>query len=191
MRRSIVACGLLLVLAGIPSAVAAASGGNGPHAAAAQTASSARADSTDYWNQKARRAQAATVRWLTVVRGRPPQQASHHESANSSPEAAHELWLTWHQRAVAAWQLAKNPPRLDAWNCIHSYEGSWSDPDAPYWGGLQMDMSFQSAYGTWLLNHKGTANHWTPLQQIWAGVRAWRVRGFAPWSNTAHACGVY
>ena len=122
---------------------------------------------------------------------RQSQQASHHDSANSSPEAAHELWLTWHHRAQAAWQLAKNPPKLDAWNCIHSYEGSWSDPDAPYWGGLQMDMNFQSAYGTWLLNHKGTANHWTPLQQIWAGVRAWRVRGFAPWSNTAHACGVY
>jgi hypothetical protein len=31
--------------------------------------------------------------------------------------------------------------------CIHSHEGSWSDSGSPYWGGLQMDYSFQSAYG--------------------------------------------
>ena len=53
---------------------------------------------------------------------------------------------------------------------------------------------------TWFAKHPrcligieacGTANHWAPLAQIWAGVRAWRVRGFEPWANTAHACGVY
>jgi hypothetical protein len=54
-----------------------------------------------------------------------------------------------------------------------------------------MDMNFQSAYGKWLLKHQGTADNWTPLQQIWAGVRAWRERGFEPWGNSAHACGVY
>ena len=190
MRRSIIACGLLLALAGIPSALAASAGGNGRQAAVAQHAARAQAESTEYWNAKARRAQAATARWLTVVRGRPPRRVSH-TSANSSPQAAHDLWLTWHRRAMAASKVAKNPPELEAWNCIHNYEGAWTDPDAPYWGGLQMDMNFQSAYGPWLLNHTGTANHWAPLAQIWAGVRAWRVRGFAPWGNSAHACGVY
>jgi hypothetical protein len=97
----------------------------------------------------------------------------------------------WHRRAIAAWRVAHHPPRLRAWNCIHHYEGSWTDANAPYWGGLQMDYSFQSAYGSWLLRHEGTANHWAPLAQIWAGVRAWRVRGFEPWAGTAHACGVY
>lgn len=191
MRRTVFTCGFLLALAGIPSAVAAAAGGTGNHAVAALNASSTQQDNTDYWNARAATAQAATTRWQTVVRGRPPLQAPHTESANSSPESAYALWQTWHQRAIAAAGVAKNPPKLDVWYCIHGYEGSWSDPNAPYWGGLQMDMNFQSAYGPWLLRHEGTANHWTPLQQIWAGVRAWRVRGFAPWPNTAHACGAY
>ncbi len=30
-----------------------------------------------------------------------------------------------------------------------------------------MDLSFQQAYGGWLLHHKGTADHWSPLEQIW------------------------
>ena len=110
---------------------------------------------------------------------------------HSSAEAARHLARIWHRRAIAASRLAHHPPKLRVWNCIHHYEGSWADPNAPYWGGLQMDYSFQSAYGPWLLQHKGTANHWAPLAQIWAGVRAWRVRGFAPWPNTARACGVY
>ena len=56
---------------------------------------------------------------------------------------------------------------------------------------LYDDMDFQRAYGAWLLKHKGTADHWTPLEQIWTGVRAWHQRGFEPWSTSAHACGVY
>lgn len=203
MRRSIFACGLLLALAGIPSAVAAAAGGNeplaavaaaaggnGPLAAVARHVAQARANSIDYWNDRAVRAEAATTRWLTVVRGRPPQHASHTSQANS-PQTAQDTARAWHRRAIAAWRLATHPPHRRAWFCIHHREGSWTDPDAPYWGGLQMDYSFQSAYGAWLLKHKGTANHWTPLAQIWAAVRAWRVRGFEPWAGTAHACGVY
>ena len=31
------------------------------------------------------------------------------------------------------------PPHYSAWLCIHGHEGSWTDPDAPYHGGLQMD----------------------------------------------------
>jgi hypothetical protein len=195
MRRSIFACGLLLALAGIPSALAAVGGENGlqtaaaPNAARHQAVTPAEERSIEHWSAKARRAQAATVRWLTVIRGRPPQ---HVTIMRGTPTAhsARSLALLWHRRAVAAWRTAQHPPQLRAWHCIHSYEGSWADPDAPYWGGLQMDYSFQSAYGPWLLRHQGTANHWTPLEQIWTGVRAWRVRGFQPWSTTARACGV-
>jgi len=189
MRRSIFACGLLLALAGIPSAVATAASGDGSRAPAAPRESRAQTDHTDYWNAKALRAQAATARWLTVIRGRPPQHLSH-ATANSS-QAAYDLWQKWHRRATAAAKHAKHPPKLKAWYCIHSHEGAWTDPNAPYWGGLQMDHDFQSAYAPWLLKHKGTADHWTPFTQIWAGVRAWRVRGFEPWSTSAHACGVY
>lgn len=192
MRRSIIACGLLLALAVIPSAVATAAGGTAHNAAAAQQKSQERANarSTAYWSGKARRAEAATARWLTVVRGRPPRQADL-TGKMASPQAARHLARVWHKRESAARRRATHPPERSAWYCIHSYEGSWSDANAPYWGGLQMDYSFQSAYGGWLLKHQGTANHWTPLEQIWAGVRAWRVRGFEPWANTARDCGVY
>ena len=53
-----------------------------------------------------------------------------------------------------------------------------------------MNLSFQATYGGWLLRHKGTANHWSRLEQIWVAVRASRVRGFSPWPNTAYFCGV-
>jgi hypothetical protein len=97
----------------------------------------------------------------------------------------------WAQRAVEARALAQHPPRLKGWLCIHHYEGSWTDPNAPYYGGLQMDMGFMEAYGARLLRAKGTADHWTPLEQIWVAERAYRSgRGFYPWPNTARWCGL-
>jgi hypothetical protein len=192
MRRSVFACGLLLAFAGIPFAVSTAAGGTDREPTVAQPSAQDQADAHSIvrLNNQARRARAATTHWLTLVRGRPPRNsAAIHKS--SSPDAARNLARIWHKRALAASRLAHHPPKLHVWNCIHHYEGSWTDPNAPYWGGLQMDYSFQSAYGSWLLKHKGTANHWAPLAQIWAGVRAWRVRGFEPWAGTAHACGAY
>jgi hypothetical protein len=191
MRRSIIACGLLLAFAGIPSAVATAAGGKGLIEPTAQHKARAHAEarSIAYWSGVASRAKDATRHWLTVVQGRPPRQAAVMRS--SSPRAARHAARIWRRRAIAAWRVAHHPPRLQAWNCIHHHEGSWTDPDAPYWGGLQMNYTFQASYGDWFLKHKGTANHWAPLAQIWAGVRAWRVRGFEPWAGTAHACGVY
>jgi hypothetical protein len=97
----------------------------------------------------------------------------------------------WHRRAAAAEEQARHPPHLRAWLCIHRYEGSWTDPGAPYYGGLQMDLGFQRHYGAWLLRAKGTADHWTALEQIWVAERAHRSgRGFYPWPNTARACGL-
>jgi hypothetical protein len=192
MRRSIFACGLLLALAGISSVVQTAAGGTESEPVVAQRDARAHAEarSITYWNDEARRARTTTAHWLTVIRGRPPRQSSAiHRSSTTA--AARNLARIWHRRAFTASRRAHHPPKLRTWNCIHHYEGSWTDPNAPYWGGLQMDYSFQSSYGAWLLRHEGTANHWAPLAQIWAGVRAWRVRGFAPWPNTARACGVY
>jgi len=83
------------------------------------------------------------------------------------------------------------PPHKSAWDCIHRYEGSWTDPNPPYYGGLQMDWGFMSAYGGELLRRKGTADHWTPLEQMWVAENALRAgRGFYPWPNTARMCGL-
>jgi hypothetical protein len=60
-----------------------------------------------------------------------------------------------------------------------------------YYGGLQMDLSFQRLYGGHLLRRKGTADKWTRLEQMWVAERALRSgRGFFPWPNTARACGL-
>jgi len=84
----------------------------------------------------------------------------------------------------------QHPPHMSDWMCIHHYEGSWQDSGGPYWGGLQMSQSFQQHYGGWLYRTKGTADHWTPLEQIWTAERALRTRGFWPWPNTARVCGL-
>ena len=82
------------------------------------------------------------------------------------------------------------PPHKAQWLCIHHYEGSWTDSGAPYYGGLQMDWDFMFTYGRKLLRSKGTADHWTPHEQMWVAERAWRTRGFYPWPNTARYCGL-
>jgi hypothetical protein len=97
----------------------------------------------------------------------------------------------WKQVAYHLRQRALNPPHKRQWLCIHHFEGAWDDPSGPYYGGLQMDLSFQRTYGRHLLATKGTADHWTPLEQMWVAERAHRAgRGFYPWPNTARYCGL-
>jgi hypothetical protein len=83
--------------------------------------------------------------------------------------------------------------------CIHGYEGAWNDPNGPYYGGLQMDLGFQATYARELskkfhypnlLSTKGTADHWTPKEQMWVAEMAIKTRGFWPWPNTARYCGL-
>jgi len=97
----------------------------------------------------------------------------------------------WRRLATHARRRAQHPPHRAELMCIHRFEGSWSDSGAPFWGGLQMNLGFQAHYGGWLLRLKGTADHWTPLEQMWAAERAHRAgRGFYPWPNTARYCGL-
>lgn len=105
----------------------------------------------------------------------------------------YRVWLrdAWRLRAERARHRAHHPPHLAEWRCIHRWEGAWTDPNSPYYGGLQMDLSFQRTYGLDLLRRKGTANHWAPYEQMWVAERAVKAgRGFYPWPNTARACGL-
>jgi hypothetical protein len=97
----------------------------------------------------------------------------------------------WRRLVLRVRHSAQNPPHKRAWLCIHRFEGAWHDPNAPYYGGLQMDVQFQRTYGAAVFRRKGTADHWTPLEQMWAAERAHRSgRGFYPWPNTARYCGL-
>jgi hypothetical protein len=92
---------------------------------------------------------------------------------------------------IAAPRVIRESWLVNAFLCIHRYEGSWTDPNPPYYGGLQMDYSFMQAYGGWALRRWGTADHWPPSVQISVAITAYHNgRGFYPWPNTARACGL-
>jgi hypothetical protein len=128
--------------------------------------------------------QAEVDHWRRVM-GKPPLRQT---AAAATREQA---YVTWRRLAHSVLREASNPPYASAWRCIHRYEGSWTDAGGPYYGGLQMDLGFQRHYGGYLLATKGTADRWTPLEQMWVAARAYRSgRGFYPWPNTARACGL-
>lgn len=75
--------------------------------------------------------------------------------------------------------------------CVHAGEGSWTaNTGNGYYGGMQMDLSFQAAYGAEYEAAYGTADRWPARAQLAASYRAWRTRGWEPWPNTAAACGL-
>jgi hypothetical protein len=109
-----------------------------------------------------------------------------------------QLWQERSARAlvvVAAHGYARPPvPAFleHAFACIHRYEGAWTaNTGNGYYGGLQMDIGFQSRYGSDYVRRWGTADNWPAWAQLTAAVRAYRSgRGFGPWPNTARACGL-
>jgi hypothetical protein len=210
LRRSILACGLLLAFAGMATAAAAATASGTNESSTTSTSTPAATTTTTgttgttnggeapsrwevravkTWRRHIGRFRADTRHWLTVMRGRPPGNVPRSLAVQSIPRLR-QIARHWRHRAHSTWVQAKHPPELGDWLCIHRYEGSWVDPNGPYWGGLQMDLSFQATYGGWLLRHKGTADHWSALEQIWVAVRASHSRGFSPWPNTAQYCGL-
>jgi hypothetical protein len=137
-----------------------------------------------------RRYRRATWHWQLVMGARRTPAS---KIGLAKPGREYKVWMRnlWKRRANRARRKAARPPHKAAWLCIHRYEGPWNDPNPPYYGGLQMDLTFQRMYGARLLRRKGTANHWTPLEQMWVAERAHRSgRGFYPWPNTARYCGL-
>lgn len=130
------------------------------------------------------------VHWERVMGVRSfPQRAT--ESAAIGLEGRMASYDAWRRRARAVLRRAARPPYESAFRCIHRFEGAWTDGGAPYYGGLQMDLGFQRRYGAYLLQTKGTADHWSPLEQLWVAARAARSgRGFWPWPNSARICGL-
>jgi hypothetical protein len=183
LRRWTTACALLLGV-GLTSATAAVCAPQSPERLRA-----ARHRATTYYAREIRKLRTETWYWQRVM-GVRPSGVRVRTLAAVSVGRMHRLEAIWRQRLRKASRNAHSPPQLRAWLCIHRYEGSWHDAGAPYYGGLQMSYSFQEVYGRWLLRQKGTADHWSPLEQIWTAVRAHRARGFTPWPNTARVCGL-
>jgi hypothetical protein len=143
-----------------------------------------------YLGSKLRRFQLETWHWQRLMGVRLAKTHGRVLAALSVADAQSAVDL-WRKRALKARRRAQHPPHLRAWLCIHRFEARWTDPNPPYYGGLQMDLTFQRHYGIHLLRQKGTAENWTPLEQIWVAERARRSgRGFWPWPNTARACGL-
>jgi hypothetical protein len=115
--------------------------------------------------------------------------------ADGDPSIRFKLWVLdlWRSRAARAKErFGAGPAHRREWLCIHRYEGSWTARTGNgYYGGLQMDLAFQRTYAPKLLLKKGTADRWTPLEQMWVAEKAHRSgRGFYPWPNTARYCGL-
>jgi len=105
----------------------------------------------------------------------------------------------WQRRlAAATLQVLQHghpavPQALEAaFQCIHHREGAWTaNTGNGYYGGLQMDIRFQTRYGSEFIRRWGTADNWPAWAQLVAATRAYRSgRGFYPWPNTARACGL-
>ncbi len=87
----------------------------------------------------------------------------------------------WQKRSAAAALAvslhAERHAKVPAWlaqafTCIHRYEASWNaNTGNGYYGGLQMDMPFQSRYGPAYLNRYGTADRWPVWAQLEAAAR--------------------
>ena len=185
MRRFILAC------AGLLACCSSSIGGSATQANAATAVKSAEQNTAAlvWLGRQIAGYQQATWRWQRLMGVPLVPTEGRLLTEMSMPDVERAVRL-WERRAAAARREAAHPPHEAAFLCIHRYEGSWTDSGGPYYGGLQMDLGFQKTYAPWLVRAKGTADHWTPLEQIWTAERAARSRGFFPWPNTARFCGL-
>jgi hypothetical protein len=96
--------------------------------------------------------------------------------------------LTLHRRFKAE---PTRPPHYYQWLCIHAGEGAWNAATGNgFYGGLQFTQGTWEASGG--LKYASRADLASPLEQMWAAEDAWADAGgsFAPWPNTARACGL-
>jgi hypothetical protein len=142
-----------------------------------------------YYSGEIARFQKQTRHWQRVM-GVSPVPTKTRALATLDARQMKQAAAVWQKRSDEIYRRALRPPHLRQFLCIHRYEGSWKDTGDPYWGGLQMDLGFQRTYGRYLFQQKGTADKWSPLEQIWAAEKALRSRGFWPWPNTARYCGL-
>jgi Transglycosylase-like domain len=134
------------------------------------------------------------ARWRTDLADRTPivRGRSCHWARYAADEwvARAQSALRSHTRYLASVRSERRA-LYEKWRCIHEHEGAWdANTGNGYYGGLQMDMSFQRAYGPEFMDRWGTADRWPVWAQITAAERAYVTRGFGPWPNTSRMCGL-
>jgi Transglycosylase-like domain len=141
--------------------------------------------------EKIRKARADTWRWQRLM-GVRLTRTNRAAERTTSLEYRRTILRSWREVAAKARRRANHPRRLRAWLCIHRHEGPWNaNTGNGYYGGLQMDRTFQRQYAPVFLRRKGLAHRWKPIEQIWVAERAYRSgRGYYPWPNAARACGL-
>lgn len=131
--------------------------------------------------------------WLLQDKTGVKRWPTKHLERHASVPYLHQLAKLWKHRTKEAVRQLKAatalPPHYQAWLCIHRYEGSWTDSGSPYWGGLQFGYNEWHRFGT-PYTGADTANLASPIQQMWAAERYYRLSGFYPWPNTARDCGL-
>ncbi len=130
-----------------------------------------------------------TWHWQSVM-GVSKTPAHHHLLKTFNVKYRRWVLRLWQKRAAHTRLKVRRVPHKAQWLCIHRGEGAWNAHTGNgYYGGLQMDISFQRSYGGYLLRNKGTADNWSSYEQMWVAERAYRSgQGFYPWPNTARAC---
>ena len=186
--RSAVACACLLMLTSSATAATAATTPVAHTAAAVSPAARA-------LRHEIRLVRGRTLRdaYLAALPAPPHGHAERRATTVAALTPILERWRARHRRYRAA--LARRAPILAGFRCIHHYEGPWdavSDSDPTYYGGLQMDRAFEAAWGADVLRSSGgaDADTWSAHDQLMVAMRADRRLGYAPWPNTAAACGL-
>ena len=120
--------------------------------------------------------------------------------SGASARRGYQLRLWQRRAALAALDVSEHAVRQarisssleQAFLCIHRYEAAWdANTGNGYYGGLQMDLPFQSHYGPEYVTRYGTADQWPVWAQLEVAARAYRdAGGFWPWPNTAGVCGL-
>jgi hypothetical protein len=77
---------------------------------------------------------------------------------------------------------------VDAFECIHRYEGAWTaNTGNGYYGGLQFGLSEWRRFGGGFAARADLAS---PAEQITAAIGYQAQSGFAPWPATSRVCGL-
>jgi len=161
LRRLLLASAVLVALLASTLAVHRASAGNRTKRAAALA----------YLGGELRHYQRLTWYWQRLMGVRETHSSGRVLAVMAVSDIQRAVTL-WRTRALVAHRRAQHPPHLRGWLC------------------LQMSLWFQQRYGWRLYRTKGTADHWSPLEQIWTAERAVHISGFWPWPNTARICGL-